>query len=98
MPAFLMLLLTSVASWFMKNLLPQMLLSIGVGLISYTGFSALSNNLSTAISDMSQMAASTNTLFHMFGVYQGIQVLLSCISIKASLAITNRFYFTKVSS
>lgn len=98
MPAFLMMLFTTVATWFLKNIAPQMLIALGIGLVSYTGFSALESNLSAAINAMSDTAASTNTLFHMFGVYEGVQVLLSCVSIKASLAISKRVFFSKVSS
>jgi len=98
MPAFLLLLLTTVATWFMKNVLPQMLISVGVGLVSYTGFSALDSNLTTAINDMGNTASSLNVLFHMFGVYIGIQTLLSAVAIKASLAITRRVFPVSTSS
>lgn len=98
MPAFLLLLFTTVGTWFMKNLSPQMLISLGIGFFSYTGFSALESNLTTAINDMGDTASSLNVLFHMFGIYTGINVLLSAISIKASLAITNRVFVAKASS
>lgn len=98
MPAFLLLLLTTFGTWFLKNILPQMLLSVGVGLVSYTGFSALDSNLTTAINDMGSTASSLNVLFHMFGVYVGIQTLLSAVSIKAALAISRRVFVARSTS
>lgn len=98
MPAFLLLLLETAGLWFMKNLLPQLLLSLGIGFFSYAGFSALESNLTTAINDMGSTASSLNVLFHMFGVYVGIKTLLSAVSMKAALAITNRVFVAKASS
>ncbi|MBE7567469.1 DUF2523 domain-containing protein [Acidithiobacillus thiooxidans] len=98
MPAFLLLLLTTFGTWLLKNILPQMLISVGVGLVSYTGFSALDSNLTTAINDMGNTASSLNVLFHMFGVYIGIKTLLSAVTIKASLAISKRVFPVRTSS
>lgn len=98
MGAFLLLIITTAGTWLLKNLLPSMLLSMGIGLISYTGFSALESNLTTAINDMGNTASSLNVLFHMFGIYVGIKTLLSAVSIKASLAIAKRVSLVRTTS
>ena len=98
MPAFLMLLFTTVATWFMENVLPQMLLSVGVGLVSYSGFSALDANLTTAINDIGSGASSFDTLIHMFGVVNGLQIFLSAISIKVVIAVSKRVFPVRTTS
>jgi hypothetical protein len=92
MPTFLILLFQTVGLWLLKNVLPQMLLSVGVGLVSYTGFSALSANLTTAVNAIGSGASSLDTLIHMFGVVNGLNIFLAAVAIKASLAITKRVF------
>ena len=98
MPAFLVLLFQTVGLWLMENVLPQMLLSVGVGLVSFTGFSALSANLTTAINDIGSGASSCDTLIHMFGIVNGLNIFLAAISIKVSLAVSKRVFFARTSS
>ena len=98
MPAFLVLLFQTVGLWLMENILPQMLLSVGVGLVSFTGFSALSANLTTAINDIGSGASSFDTLIHMFGIVNGLNIFLAAISIKVSLAVSKRVFFARTSS
>lgn len=98
MPAFLMMLFTTVGTWFMENVLPQMLLSVGVGLVSYSGFSALDANLTTAINDIGSGASSFDTLIHMFGVVNGLQIFLSAISIKVVIAVSKRVFPVRTTS
>ena len=98
MPAFLVMLFQTVGLWLMENVLPQMLLSVGVGLVSFTGFSALSANLTTAINDIGSGASSFDTLIHMFGIVNGLNIFLAAISIKVSLAVSKRVFFARTSS
>ena len=98
MPAFLVMLFQTVGLWLMENILPQMLLSVGVGLVSFTGFSALSANLTTAINDIGSGASSFDTLIHMFGIVNGLNIFLAAISIKVSLAVSKRVFFARTSS
>ena len=86
------LLLVTIGTWLLKNIGPQILLALGIGFVSFTGFSALDSNLTTAINDIGSGAASLDTLVHMFGIYNGLQIFLSAISIKASLALTKRVF------
>ena len=94
----LYLLLTTLGSWLLKNVAPQMLLAIGVGLFSYTGYHALAANATVALNDIGTTAASFDTLIHMFGIVQGLQVFLSAISIKVSLLAARVFFIKKASS
>ena len=98
MPAFLIMLFQTIGLWLMENVLPQMLLSVGVGLVSFTGFSALTANLSTAINDIGSGASSFDTLIHMFGIVNGLNIFLAAISIKVSLAVSKRVFFARTSS
>ena len=98
MPAFLMMLFTTVGTWLLKNVLPQMLLSVGVGLVSYTGFSALDANLTTAVNAIGSGASSLDTLVHMFGIVNGLQIFLSAISIKMSIAVSKRVFPVRTTS
>ena len=98
MPAFLVMLFQTLGLWLMENILPQMLLSVGVGLVSFTGFSALSANLTTAINDIGSGASSFDTLIHMFGIVNGLNIFLAAISIKVSLAVSKRVFFARTSS
>ncbi len=86
------LLLVTIGTWLLKNIGPQILLALGIGFVSFTGFSALDSNLTTAINDIGSGAASLDTLVHMFGIYNGLQIFLSAISIKVSLALTKRVF------
>lgn len=97
MPAFLLLLFQTVGLWFLKNILPQMLLSVGVGLVSFVGFSALEANLTTAVNAIGAGASSFDTLIHMFGVVNGLNIFLAAISIKATLAVTKRVFVQRTS-
>jgi hypothetical protein len=98
MPAFLYMLFETVGLWLLENVLPQMLLSLGIGLVSYAGFSALSANLTTAINSIGSGAASLDTLIHMFGVVNGLNIFLGAISVKASMAVANRVFVVKKAS
>ena len=91
------LLLVTVGTWLLKNVGPQILLALGVGFVSYTGFSALDTNLSTAINAIGSGAASLDTLVHMFGIYNGLQIFLSAISIKVSIAVSKRIFPVRTS-
>ncbi|MEB8535494.1 DUF2523 family protein [Acidithiobacillus ferriphilus] len=91
------LLLVTVGTWLLKNVGPQVLLALGVGFVSYTGFSALDANLSTAINAIGSGAASLDTLVHMFGIYNGLQIFLSAISIKVSIAVSKRIFPVRTS-
>ena len=91
------LLLVTIGTWVLKNIGPQILLALGVGLVSYTGFSALDSNLSTAINAIGSGAASLDTLVHMFGIYNGLQIFLSAISIKVSIAVSKRIFPVRTS-
>lgn len=86
------LLLVTIGTWLLKNIGPQIILALGIGFVSFTGFSALDSNLTAAINDIGSGAASLDTLVHMFGIYNGLQIFLSAISIKASLALTKRVF------
>ena len=91
------LLLVTVGTWLLKNVGSQILLALGVGFVSYTGFSALDSNLSTAINAIGSGAASLDTLVHMFGIYNGLQIFLSAISIKVSIAVSKRIFPVRTS-
>ena len=91
------LLLVTVGTWLLKNIGPQILLALGVGFVSYTGFSALDSNLSVAINAIGSGAASLDTLVHMFGIYNGLQIFLSAISIKVSIAVSKRIFPVRTS-
>ena len=91
------LLLVTLGTWLLKNVGPQILLALGVGFVSYTGFSALDSNLSTAIIAIGSGAASLDTLVHMFGIYNGLQIFLSAISIKVSIAVSKRIFPVRTS-
>jgi len=91
------LLLVTLGTWVLKNIGPQILLALGVGFVSYTGFSALDANLSTAINAIGSGAASLDTLVHMFGIYNGLQIFLSAISIKVSIAVSKRIFPVRTS-
>ena len=91
------LLLVTIGTWLLKNLGPQILLALGVGFVSYTGFSALDTNLSTAINAIGSGAASLDTLVHLFGIYNGLQIFLSAISIKVSIAVSKRIFPVRTS-
>jgi len=98
MPAFLMMLFTTVGTWLLKNVLPQMLLSVGIGLVSYSGFSALSANLTTAVNAIGSGASSFDTLVHMFGVVNGLNIFLAAIAIKVSIAVSKRVFPVRTTS
>ncbi len=91
------LLLVTLGTWVLKNIGPQILLALGVGFVSYTGFSALDANLTTAIDAIGSGAASLDTLVHMFGIYNGLQIFLSAISIKVSIAVSKRIFPVRTS-
>ena len=91
------LLLVTIGTWLLKNVGPQILLALGVGFVSYTGFSALDTNLSIAINAIGSGAASLDTLVHMFGIYNGLQIFLSAISIKVSIAVSKRIFPVRTS-
>ncbi len=91
------LLLVTVGTWLLKNVGSQILLALGVGFVSYTGFSALDSNLSVAINAIGSGAASLDTLVHMFGIYNGLQIFLSAISIKVSIAVSKRIFPVRTS-
>ena len=91
------LLLVTLGTWLLKNVGPQILLALGVGFVSYTGFSALDSNLSVAINAIGSGAASLDTLVHMFGIYNGLQIFLSAISIKVSIAVSKRIFPVRTS-
>ena len=92
------LLLTTLGTWLLENVAPQMLLSLGIGVFSYTGYHALAANASVAISDMNSTSASFVSLIHLFGIVQGLQIFLSAISIKVSLLAARVFFIKKASS
>ena len=91
------LLLVTVGTWLLKNVGPQILIALGIGFVSYSGFSALDTNLSTAINAIGSGAASLDTLVHMFGIYNGLQIFLSAISIKISIAVSKRIFPVRTS-
>lgn len=97
MPAFLMMLFETVGLWFLENILPQMLISLGIGLVSYAGFSALTANLTTAVNAIGAGASSFDTLIHMFGIVNGLNIFLAAISIKVSLAVSKRVFLVRTS-
>ena len=92
------LLLVTIGTWFLKNVGPQILIALGIGFVSYSGFSALESNLTTAIDAIGTGTSSFDTLVHMFGIVQGLQVFLSAISIKVSLAVSKRIFPVRTSS
>ncbi len=98
MPAFLMMLFETVGLWFLENILPTMLLSVGIGLVAYSGFSALSDNLTTAVNAIGSGASSLDTLIHMFGIVNGLNIFLGAISAKAAISVSKRVFFVKSSS
>lgn len=70
MPAFIWLALTTVFGWLLKNVGPQILISLGVGLVSYGGFSALESDFSSYISAIDSSAVSQlATLLHILGFF-----------------------------
>lgn len=91
------LLLVTIGTWIIKSVGPQILLSLGIGFVSYVGFSALDADLTTAINAIGSGAASLDTLIHMFGISNGLHIFLSSISIKASLAVTKRLFPVRTS-
>ena len=91
------LLLVTVGTWLLKNVGPQILIALRIGFVSYSGFSALDTNLSTAINAIGSGAASLDTLVHMFGIYNGLQIFLSAISIKISIAVSKRIFPVRTS-
>ena len=91
------LLLVTLGQWILRNVGPQILLALGIGFVSYSGFSALEANLTTAINAIGSGSASLDTLIHMFGIYNGLQIFLSAISIKASIAVTKRIFPVRTS-
>lgn len=97
MPTFLILLFQTVGTWLLKNILPQMFLSVGVGLVSYTGFSALSANLTTAVNAIGSGAASFDTLIHMFGIVNGLNIFLGAIAVKVSISVSKRVFPVRTS-
>lgn len=97
MGAFLLLIAQTAGLWLLKNVLPQMLLSVGVGLVSFTGFSALSANLTAAVNAIGSGASSLDTLIHMFGIVNGLNIFLAAISIKVSLAVSKRVFPVRTS-
>lgn len=98
MPAFIVMALLSVAGWVMKYLGPQLLIALGVGLVSYTGFHALSDDLTAYVNAMSSSLSSLNVMLHMLGVYTGVQIMLSVVSIKISYSLVSRVLPVKASS
>ncbi len=93
----LYLLATTVATWLLKNIAPQLLIALGIGFVSFSGFSALQTNLTTAINAIGTGATSFDTLVHMFGIYNGLQIFLSAISIKVSIAVSKRIFPVRTS-
>ena len=91
------LLFVTVGTWLLKNVGPQILIALGIGFVSYSGFSALDSNLTTAINAIGSGAASLDTLVHMFGIYNGLQIFLSAISIKISIAVSKRIFPVRTS-
>ena len=91
------LLFVTVGTWLLKNVGPQILIALGIGFVSYSGFSALDSNLTTAINAIGSGAASLDTLVHMFGIYTGLQIFLSAISIKISIAVSKRVFPVRTS-
>ena len=91
------LLLVTLGKWLLRNVGPQILIALGIGFVSYSGFSALDSNLTTAINAIGSGAASLDTLVHMFGIYNGLQIFLSAISIKVSIAVSKRIFPVRTS-
>ncbi|MHB8199750.1 MAG: DUF2523 family protein [Acidithiobacillus sp.] len=92
MGAFLLLIAQTAGLWLLKNVLPQMFFSVGVGLVSYVGFSALSANLTTAVNAIGSGASSFDTLIHMFGIVNGLNIFLGAIAVKVSIAVSKRVF------
>jgi len=95
---FLILLFTSVGKWLLRNLGPQLLLSLGIGLVSYGGFSALQSDLSSYMDAMGSNLSQLNSLLHILGVFAGVKILLSAASIKFSLSVAHRIFPVKAQS
>ena len=91
------LLLVTLGKWLLRNVGPQILIALGIGFVSYSGFSVLESNLTTAINAIGSGAASLDTLVHMFGIYNGLQIFLSAISIKVSIAVSKRIFPVRTS-
>ena len=91
------LLLVTLGKWILRNVGPQILIALGIGFVSYSGFSALEANLTTAINAIGSGSASLDTLIHMFGIYNGLQIFLSAISIKVSIAVSKRIFPVRTS-
>lgn len=99
MAAFIWLALTTIFGWLLKNIGPQILISLGIGLATYTGFSALSSDFTSYVnaiqdSSVSQLVA----LLHILGVFAGIKILLAAVSVKFSLSAAHRIFPVKASS
>ncbi|OFC61071.1 hypothetical protein BAE30_06100 [Acidithiobacillus caldus] len=98
MADFIWLAIITAGKWILKNIGPQILLSLGIGLVSYTGFSALQANFSAYISAMGSNLSQLDALLHILGVFAGIKIFLSAVSIKFSLSIAHRVFPVKASS
>jgi hypothetical protein len=98
MADFIWLALITFGKWILRNIGPQILLSLGIGLVSYTGFSALQANLSTYIDAMGSNLSQLAALLHILGVFAGIRIFLSAVSIKLSLSLAHRIFPVKASS
>ncbi|WMT47431.1 MAG: DUF2523 family protein [Acidithiobacillus caldus] len=98
MADFIWLAIITAGKWILKNIGPQILLSLGIGLVSYTGFSALQSNFSAYINAMGSNLSQLDALLHILGVFAGIKIFLSAVSIKFSLSIAHRIFPVKASS
>jgi len=98
MADFIWLAIITAGKWFLKNIGPQILLSLGIGLVSYTGFSALQSNFSAYINAMGSNLSQLDAFLHILGVFAGIKIFLSAVSIKFSLSIAHRIFPVKASS
>jgi len=95
---FIWLAIVTAGKWILKNIGPQILLSLGIGLVSYTGFSALQANFSAYINAMGSNLSQLDALLHILGVFAGIKIFLSAVSIKFSLSVAHRIFPVKASS
>ncbi len=92
MADFIWLAIITAGKWLLENIGPQILLSLGVALVSYTGFSALSSDLSSYIDAMGSNLAQLDSLLHILGVFAGLKIFLSAVSIKFSMSAARRIF------
>lgn len=65
--------------------------SLGIGLITYVGIDALISQASAAIlNNVGQLTGSLYQMAGLLGMMQAINIILSAMTVRASLAVVNR--------